>query len=97
MSRSGSPDQAADDAGGGGRKGGGRRLRLVERHFEAVGREAKTGDVFQALRAGKGKGRAVGEVWLDGETVSISSRDPVRPWMRYICSLEKISGVMMGE
>lgn len=50
------------------------RLKLVERRFGDLGREAKTADVFQAVMASrKGKERAIGEVWLDGETVSSQS------------------------
>jgi para-aminobenzoate synthetase len=49
------------------------RLKLVEKRFGITGREAKTADVFQAVMASrKGKERAIGEVWLDGETVSLS-------------------------
>ena len=46
-------------------------LRMVERSFGALGRDAKTAAVFETVirKRDKGKGRAVGEVWLDGESV----------------------------
>ncbi|ORY26958.1 ADC synthase [Naematelia encephala] len=48
-------------------------MRLVEKRFGSKGKESRTQDVFEALiRSRKGKEKAVGEVWLDGET-------PLRP------------------
>jgi hypothetical protein len=48
-------------------------LRLVEKRFGAVGREARTEDVFQRyfFGGGKGQARGVGDVWLDGRTVHL--------------------------
>ncbi len=46
------------------------RLRLVEKRFGELGRDLRTQDVFQTVvRSHKGKEKAVGEVWLDGQTV----------------------------
>ena len=46
-------------------------LKLQEKRFGQTGINLKSEDVFAALvRSRKGKERAVGEVWLDGETVS---------------------------
>jgi hypothetical protein len=45
-------------------------LRLVENQFGNDGLHLKTQDVFEALvRSRKGKEKAIGDVWLDGETV----------------------------
>lgn len=59
----------------------GSKLRLVDRRFGDLGRSARTEDVFQKVvysggsQAGsKGKGKAIGDVWLDGQTVSISQQ-----------------------
>lgn len=59
----------------GSRSGSGEALKLVEKRFGVVGREARTEDVFQAsfFGGGKGKGKegGVGDVWLDGRTVRL--------------------------
>jgi len=48
-------------------------LRMVERKLDA-GRDLSTQDVFErVVRSRKGKERAVGEVWLDGETPTRST------------------------
>jgi hypothetical protein len=50
-----------------------RGFRLVERSFGEVGKGVETREVFeQVVRSRQGKERAVGEIWLDGQTVSIS-------------------------
>ena len=49
------------------------RLRLVEKRFGALGKQMRTPDVFEAIaRSRKGKERAVGDVWFDGETMSVN-------------------------
>lgn len=56
-------------------RGGLGRMRMVERRYGDIGRHENTGDVFQAVvkaQSSKGKERAIGEVWLDGETVGSS-------------------------
>lgn len=56
---------------------GGSSLRLVDTRFGELGREAKTENVFEALiySGGDGKGEeTIGDVWLDGQTVSFPSR-----------------------
>ncbi|RSH84052.1 Protein phosphatase PP2A regulatory subunit B [Saitozyma podzolica] len=46
-----------------------RGFRLVERSFGEVGKGVETREVFeQVVRSRKGKERAVGEIWLDGQT-----------------------------
>lgn len=47
-------------------------LRLAEKRFGELGKELSTADVFQrVVRSRKGKERAIGEVWLDGQTVCL--------------------------
>lgn len=50
-----------------------RGFRLVERRFGEIGKGVETREVFErVVRSRKGKERAVGEIWLDGQTVSDS-------------------------
>jgi hypothetical protein len=56
-------------------------LSLCERRFGSIGKEARTSDVFQAvINSRKGEETAFGQVWLDGETVSL------------LCWVERIEG-----
>ncbi|KAK4686034.1 para-aminobenzoate synthetase, partial [Tremellales sp. Uapishka_1] len=50
-------------------------LKLMEKRLGTLGRSRKTQEVFESLvRSRKGKEKAIGEVWLDGETASINSK-----------------------
>lgn len=56
-----------------------RGFRLVERRFGEVGKGVETREVFErVVRSRKGKERAVGEIWLDGQTVSEMANSATR-------------------
>ena len=44
-------------------------LRMEEHRFGELGRGVDAATVFQRLRKGKYRAEAIGEIWLDGETV----------------------------
>lgn len=49
-------------------------LRMAEHPFNTLGRDHKTEGVFEhVVHSAKGKEKAIGEIWLDGQTVSLTT------------------------